>query len=278
MKCLVTGASGFIGTELCAQLQARGAQLHRTGREAPSDEQLSQSDIVYHCAGIAHRAASASDYEQANYQATISLADRAAAAGVQRFVFLSSVNAGPDADAYGYWKWRAEQTLTERFAESPMGAVLVRPALVYGVGAKANIRSLISAVQRGLPTPPAGASRSMIALPDLCAALCLMAECEPGRGRVLCATDGQSYDLRRMHRAICEALGKPQARAWLPAWCWWLACRGLDLVQGRSLADGNYQRLFGGIEYSNQALCDALQWQPRLQLEDLMPAILEGGD
>ncbi|MEP5765233.1 MAG: NAD-dependent epimerase/dehydratase family protein [Halieaceae bacterium] len=278
MKCLVTGASGFIGAELCHQLEQRGAELRSCGREAPDDQQLRGCQIIYHCAGIAHRSATAAEYQDANHGAVLALARRAARAGVQRFVFLSSVNAGPEANSYGYWKWRAEQDLAEEFADSPMGVVLVRPALVYGVGAKANLRSLIELVRRGLPTPPAGAARSMIGLPDLCAALCLMIDIDPGRGQVFCLTDGQSYDLQRMHGAICEAQGRPQGRSWLPAWCWQLACRSIDLAQGRPASDGLYRRLFGGGLYSNEAICRALQWQPRDSLEDLMPAMLEGYD
>jgi hypothetical protein len=49
----------------------------------------------------------------------------------------------------------------------------------------------------------------------------------------------------------------------------------VDLVRGRSGDTGLYQKLFGGAEHSNHELCEALHWQPRDTLEDLMPAMLE---
>jgi UDP-glucose 4-epimerase len=207
MKCLVTGATGFIGSELRQQLAQRGVEVAETGRESPSDEQLSGCSVLFHAAGIAHRAALPADYEAFNHRATLALAARACAASVRRFVFLSSVSAGPDAGPYGYWKWRTEEDLTSAYRDSPMEVILVRPALVYGPGAKANLKLLIDAVRLGLPAPPAGRPRSMIALPDLCEALCLMLYTDPGSGRVFFATDGEHYDLQRMHRAFCAALG-----------------------------------------------------------------------
>jgi nucleoside-diphosphate-sugar epimerase len=230
--------------------------------------------VVFHAAGIAHRAASPADYEAVNYRATLDLAARADAAGVIRFVFLSSVNAGPTAEPYGYWKWRAEEALREMYAQSAMSVVTVRPALVYGPGAKANLKRLLAAVRRGLPTPPAGQPRSMIGLPDLCDALYRMLEFDPGRGTVFYATDGESYDLRRIHRAFCQALGRDVGRPWLPLWCWRLGCGLLDLRGGGRLGE-TFQRLFGGGEFSNAALCQALSWQPRYTLEDLAPAMVD---
>ena len=269
MKCLVTGATGFIGTGLRSQLEARGVSVTHTGREMPDGQQLADVHTVYHCAGIAHQSASPADYELVNHHNVLALAEAAAGAGVRKFIFLSSVKADPGAEAYGYWKWRAERELQQRFAGASLSVILVRPTLVYGTGVKANLRSLIRATRRGLPMPPAGAARSLIGLPDLCEALCLMADSDLGPEPYI-VTDGQSYDLQRIYRAIRQALGKPAGEAWLPHWCWRLGCLGLDTLKGGD----NYQKLFGGQEYSNQQLCRDLRWQPRYSLEDLLPAML----
>jgi UDP-glucose 4-epimerase len=275
MKCLVTGATGFIGGELCRRLGERGVALEKTGREAPTDAQLAGVTVLYHTAGIAHRAAAPTEYETANHLATLALASRASAAGVDRFVFLSSINADPGAEPYGYWKWRTEEELRQDYAETAMEVVIVRPALVYGPGAKANLRRLIDAVRRGLPAPPPGGqTRSMIGLPDLCDALCAMLEVDPGRGSVFHATDGEAYDLKRIYCAFCTAMGREPGRAWLPMWAWRLGCALLDLLRMRH-PGVTFGRLFGGTEYSNEALCRALAWQPKQQLEDLAPAMVE---
>lgn len=274
MKCLVTGGTGFIGSELCRQLQGRGIELSSTGREAPTQDQLASTQLLYHCAGVAHQSASPADHKLGNYRAVLELAERAAAAGVQRFVFISTVKAADQAAPYAYWKWRAEQELTELYAGSAMSVINLRPALVYGVGARANLQSLMRAVRRGMPLPPAGGIRSMVGLADLCNALCQLLDIDPGHGKVLHITDGEAYDLQRIYRAIRQGLGLSPGRAWLPGWCWRPACSLLDLVQGNSAEQGSYRKLFAPEQYSNAAACQALQWQPRETLEDLMPVML----
>jgi UDP-glucose 4-epimerase len=274
MKCLVTGATGFIGAELVHRLRARGLQVECCGRELPGQEQLVGIQLVFHCAGIAHRAASEAEYEAHNYQATLALARRAADAGARRFVFLSSVNASEAEDPYGYWKQRTENALIDGYGDSAMGAVVVRPALVYGAGARGNLRRLIRLVQRGMPTPPPGRARSMIGLPDLCEALCLLTEIDPGHGRILCATDGQSYTLARLHAAIARSLGREPGPPRWPPWCWRVACSGLDLLRGRPGSGQTHARLFEGREYDNAEIRATLSWQPRDSFEDLLPQML----
>jgi nucleoside-diphosphate-sugar epimerase len=274
MKCLVTGATGFIGTELCRQLEARGVRVERCGREAPGPGQLDQVAVVFHCAGIAHRAASWEDYETHNYRASLALADRCRDIGVRRLVFLSSVIAVDPADAYGHWKQRTEQELLAKYRESPMNVVVVRPALVYGAGARGNLERLVELVRRGMPSPPPGQARSMIGLGDLCEALCLLTEIDPGREQIFFATDGESYDLQRLYEAFAGAMGREIGRPRIPRWCWWLACLGYDLLRLKPFAGRTYQRLFRGQVYSNTELCRVLSWHPRQRLEDVAPTMI----
>ena len=41
-RCAVTGAAGFIGTALCRELSARGAEVHGWGRKRHDDLQVAQ--------------------------------------------------------------------------------------------------------------------------------------------------------------------------------------------------------------------------------------------
>ena len=306
MKSLVSGATGFIGRELCQQLAARGdtvIAVSRSGDMLPGgsptraldlasspieSDLLVDVDVVFHLAGIAHRHAAAEDYERLNVEATLSLARSAAAAGVGCFVFLSSVKsmgaaAGgelrseqdcfPTRDPYGLSKLRAECALREEFVDSNMAVVILRSALVYGPEPKGNLRLLALGVRWGLPRPPDGGARSMIALPDLVALLCHLS-LQPQVGvRTWIVSGDADYSTREIYDALRQAAGKGRGLAWLPRWGWrgaaWLLDRFNNDVAGTS-----WDKLFGVERYSNRALVASSGWQPRFQFKDLAADML----
>lgn len=302
MKCLVTGASGFIGAQLCRQLQARGDDVVATSRGGASlpdgtatialdlatndfdSTLLVGVDTVFHLAGIAHTRAQAAQYERVNFQATVALAAAARSAGVRRFVFLSSVKAmGPAGsaamraeadvamplDAYGLSKWHAECALRESGHDGAMAVVILRPALVYGAQAKGNLALLAKAARLGLPRPPAGGARSMIAQADLVSLLLLLTDLELQGVHTWIATDGELYSTRRIYDALRSAQGSGPTSAWLPSWCWRGAAALFDLWRG-DRGDSTSRKLFGDERFSNDALITATGWQPSQTLESTL--------
>jgi UDP-N-acetyl-alpha-D-quinovosamine dehydrogenase len=309
VKCLVSGATGFIGRRLCRQLLARGDQLVALSKSGsaladgtptlaldlavadPDSQTLQGVDVVFHLAGIAHQHAPAAAYHALNYQATLRLARLAAAAGVSRFVFLSSVKAmGPAVgpvvrsesdctepqDAYGMSKRRAEISLGEEFAEGRMSVVILRPALVYGGKAKGNLPLLARAVRMGLPRPPVGGGRSMVDLQDLVELLCLVSTLpiEGVHSWIVC--DGQTYTTREICDELRRAGGKGVGLAWLPPWGWRLAAALLDTVSARS-GEPTYSKLFACELYSNAAVLAATDWRPRRTLADGIAELAAAG-
>jgi len=308
VKCLVSGATGFIGLQLCEQLAARGntvIPLSRRGAPLRNGQptlavDLAHSDpdatcfqgvdVCFHLAGIAHQQAPESAYQALNQQATVRLARRAADAGVGCFIFLSSVKAmgppmtdleraeadvSPPVDAYGLSKWRAEHALREAFSGGDMSIVIVRPTLVYGPHAKGNLRALAGGVRRWLPRPPEGGRRSMIALDDLVELLCVVAQHPPPGTHTWIASGGESYSTREIYDLLRAANKQDSGIAWLPAWGWRVGARLLDLAFRRSGAD-YYGKLFGTEEYSNAAVLAATRWRPRSRLADVIGQIASG--
>jgi nucleoside-diphosphate-sugar epimerase len=311
LKCLVSGATGFIGRQLCQQLRARGDTVialskqgaSLDGREPtvaldlslddPDTDLLRTVDVFFHLAAIAHRQAGESDYDSLNYQATVRLARLASDAGVRCFIFLSSVKAmGPPIsevvraecacttpiDAYGRSKWQAERALREQFASDPMSVVIVRPALVYGENVKGNLQMLANAVRRGLPRPPAGGRRSMVALEDLVELLCVIAQAPLPTGVhtwIACSSD--SYSTQGIYDMLRAVGGRDKGRAWCPRWIWRIGARLLDIASNNR-GEATYDKLFGTELYSNAAVLEDTKWRPRTSLADVIEHIAMVGD
>ncbi len=307
MKCLVTGATGFIGRELCVRLQQGGHEVVAFSRgggsvtdsvsttavdlasELIDPAQLNGVDVVFHLAGIAHTRAPEADYEWVNHRATLALAEAALAAGVERFVFLSSVKAmgalatatprleddcHKPGDPYSISKLRAENGLRLAYAQSTMAVVILRPPLVYGEGARGNLAALASGIRRGLPRPPAAGSRSMIGRSDLVGVLLAVAQA-PLRGvQTWLVTDGETYTFQRCFDALASGSGRTTQRVWLPLWCWWLAAACYDVLRhltGKAGGDeSTFDKLFGDACYDNSAIRASIDWQPQYTLESTL--------
>lgn len=180
---LVTGATGFVGSHAAEALAAAGHELRCTVR-ASSDLRwirelqvetvradlrnatdlegvLEEVDRVVHLAGVT-RASRPELFREVNVEGTVRLAEAAARAGVQRFVFVSSLAArGPDGadgpvSAYGASKLEAERRLAER--EGEMEVVVLRPGGVYGPR-DVDLLPLFRMASRGWLVVPAGGRR-----------------------------------------------------------------------------------------------------------------------
>ncbi|KZX60555.1 hypothetical protein A3709_00340 [Halioglobus sp. HI00S01] len=291
-KCLVTGATGFIGRELCPALVAAGADVVAVSRtanpsavgqmlavdlaEQPLPEQaLEDVATVIHLAGVAHQKAEASLYTRLNLDATLALARSAQAAGVRHFIFVSSVKAmgpasddharseadvTPTDDAYGHSKWRAEEGLRDLAREGDMAVTILRPALVYGAEPKGNLALLDRGISMGLPRPPEAGGRSMIGLPDLAVLLVKLVFHPPQGCHTWIVCDGQRYSSRTVYDALRARRGLGLARSWLPAWMWRSAASVL----------GVRDKLFGSEYYDNGALMAALGWAPTVSLAEVL--------
>ncbi len=201
LKVAVTGATGFIGKELCARLSVlENIQLAQFSRSsAPNfinlnqitDEdlikQLSGYDCLIHLAARAHtKNASQADFQRDNIELSARLANVAVKANIKQFVYLSSIKVlgnqtEPDnpfdhnskplpTDIYGQSKLESEIVIAESLNSSATALTIVRPPLVWGPNCKGNLQTLIKLINRGIPIPVAGITnrRDILSLDNLC--------------------------------------------------------------------------------------------------------------
>lgn len=308
MRCLVTGATGFVGRALCERLDSAGIEVIATSRRGGNlgseytvyaldletqgvpVKWLAETDAVIHLAGIAHRDATDSSYESLNYRATLQLAADAASAGVKSFLFLSSVKAmgpSPDAslrseehcyppvDAYGRFKRQAEVELQAAYEHSEMSVVILRPALVYGVGAVGNLDLLTKAVNAGLPRPPELGGRSMIAVDDLTALLEQLLLEPPGGFRLWIVCDGRTYSASNIFGSLQSASGVRPSSCWLPLWVWRSVCALRDVASKKPVGT-MYEKIFGSEVYSNARLLTSVNWRPLIGFEQVAKRVMSG--
>jgi len=193
MKVLVTGASGFVGSTLCAHLitkghTVRGAVRSTSNKPLPGvdvrvvsdlsadtdwSEALSDINAVVHCAARVHIMNEASvdpliAFREVNVKGTACLVKQVVDSAVRRFVYISSVKVNGEVtdgnpfraddtpapeDPYGISKWEAEQVLRGIADETDLEIVIIRPPLIYGPGVSANFLRLMQGLMLGVPLP-----------------------------------------------------------------------------------------------------------------------------
>ncbi len=114
-------------------------------------------------------------------------------------------------DSYGRTKLAIERALVALALQSGLELVIVRPPLVYGPGAKGNLRTLIRVVATGLPLPFAAIDnrRSLISvdnLADLTATACFH---PAAGGQLLLARDAHDLSTPGLICALAAGFGRP---------------------------------------------------------------------
>ncbi|MEX0739227.1 MAG: NAD-dependent epimerase/dehydratase family protein [Pseudohongiella sp.] len=291
---LLTGASGFVGRFLQKRLQGEPVTVRTLQR--PQHDLLQAAtltapcqgiDTVYHLAAYAHvNQAQVKSLYATNVDGTANLLQAAIAAGVRRFVYVSSILADPAYDqprtAYGDAKQRAETLLQATHAAGHIEVVILRPVNVYGPGMKGNLMTLLRLIRKGLmpPLPRFTQTFSLIGVEDLCQALLLAASCPVGSSApVYLLTDGEVYQIRALEQAMRQALGKTQPAWATPRAVFYLAALALELL-GRLLPINNapglrsYHALARNYTVDSKASQRDLGYNPQSDFYRELPAII----
>ena len=292
MKFVLTGAKGFIGSQLSSYFAKQGLDVIPLGRSSNAMAVLQGANVVVHLAARVHvmndqSADPLSDFRRSNVEATALLARQAANAGVRRFVYISSVKVngestkagcpfteqdieGPQ-DAYGTSKWEAEQALRQIAQATGMEVVIVRPPLVYGSGVKANFATLMHAVAKRWPMPLAAIhnSRSFVGVDNLVDFIHCCATHPNAANQTFLVSDGADVSTAQLIKELATVLNvRPNLWA-VPQWMLEL---GGALLGKRAAVE----RACGNLQVDISKARKLLDWRPPVSLQEGLRRAAEG--
>lgn len=297
---LITGVTGFVGTSLLKTLQrcplVKLTPVVRKLSELKNEDSIAVGnvngstdysaaidsiDVVIHLAARAHVFHKETDeplleFRKVNTLGTLNLARQAAAAGVKRFIFISSIGVNglksnkpfteedveAPHDAYSTSKFDAEVGLREISAETGMEVVIVRPPLVYGGSAPGNFKSLINLASKKVPLPfgLVNNRRSMIYVGNLVDFIIHCIDHPAAANQTFLISDGEDVSLRSLVVNIRSALGQPTRLLPVPVALFKLA----GIVTGKS---GMVERLVGDLQVNSSKARQVINWTPPYSVE-----------
>ena len=302
---LVTGAAGFVGRALIEQLCAANtphivaasrAKLVMSGRNVSffqCNEALDSQDwtaAVRDVDSLIHLAARVhvmndlatdplAEFRRVNVAGSLNLARQAAAAGVRRFVFVSSIKVNgevtlpgqpfraddmPDPkDFYGISKREAEDGLRQLSLETGMEVVIIRPPLVYGPGVRANFHRLMQMLNSGIPLPLGGMHnrRSMVAMDNLVDLLILSTHHPAAAGRTFMVSDDRDVSISELLRMLSSAMGRHSRLLPVPV----RLVAGIANLMGKSK---EASRLLDSLQVDITDTKSALGWEPVIDVQE----------
>ena len=291
MRVLLTGATGFVGRGLLERMPALVnvevvAALRRPVSGFPEHVTCLQIGVVIHSAARVHvmhdqAAEPLAAFRKVNVGGTLNLARQAAAAGVRRFVFISSIKVNGEgtsggvpyladdqpapSDPYGISKMEAEQGLRALAAESGMEVVVIRPTLIYGPGVKANFLNMMRWLDKGMPLPFGAIHnrRSLVALDNLVDLIVTCIDHPGAANRTFLVSDGEDLSTTELLRRMGEALGKPARLLPVPSR---LLEAGAAMLGRQALS----QRLCGSLQVDISKTRELLSWYPPVSVDEAL--------
>ncbi|MDJ0792251.1 MAG: NAD-dependent epimerase/dehydratase family protein [Acidimicrobiia bacterium] len=310
MNVLVTGATSLLGAETTRRLGAAGHRvrtLQRSGDIAGRDtvrgditdqsavaRSLDGIDTVVHLAALVGATGPWHEYERVNVGGTSVVLEQAAAAGVERFVFVSSPSVahggapimGAGADPADPSRARSNYSRSKAMAEiialdadqTSMRVVAIRPHLVWGPGDRQLIGRIVDRARAGrLATIGTGSALIDTTYIDNAADALVAAtqRAEALGGSALVVSNGQPRPVAEIIDRVLRAAGEPRVKRSVPRgvartggraaeWYWSRTGRSDEPPMTAFVAE----QLSTAHWFDQRTTRQALGWQPMVGIDE----------
>ena len=303
MRILSTGSTGFVGKALMSALRTKRYQISAPTRAQSDFSRSSNSfvvgeinaatswstalhgaDAVIHLAARVHVMRDTAidplaEFRSVNTEGTLNLARQAAAAGVRRFIFLSTIGVNGNStshgkiftetsaslphDPYSVSKHEAEVGLRAISKSTGMEIVIIRPTLVHGSKAPGNFGKLTRLVARGLPLPLASIEnrRSLVGIDNLVDFIITCLEHPAAANETFLVSDGEDLSTPDLIRRMARAMDRPARLLPVPKSVLMAAAA---MLSKRDMA----QRLCGSLQVDISKSRALLGWNPPVSVDE----------
>jgi nucleoside-diphosphate-sugar epimerase len=252
---LISGGAGMLGAPLAGTLAGRGHRvrvLTLPGDRSPDNLrgvscEIVRGDVsdmdslvgifdgvrtVYHLAAVI--IGDRDRIRRVNVDGTRNMVAGAAAAGVEHFVYVSSVAVMyPDSTPYARSKAEGERIVTGR---TGMNVTIVRPTLIYGPGGGQEFTMFLEYLNRYPVVPFIGrgaAKKNPIHVDDLVEGLSAIAGNPRTYGKTYHLCGGHQLSIREMALLVLRSQGRSKPIISVPLW----VAKGLAVVLEKTMKD-----------------------------------------
>lgn len=276
MNITITGATGFVGTNLQVYLKNSYEIDPISVRYEPNQEFEINVDAIIHMAGKAHdlkKVTNPQEYYDANFELTKQLFDAFFKSEATFFIFMSTVKAVADEvngilneneepnpkTHYGIAKHLAEQYILSQVLPEGKRVYILRPCMIHGPGNKGNLNLLYQLVAKGLPWP-LGAfdnQRSFLSIENLCFMIQELLENETIPSGIYNMADDEALSTNELIQLLGTSLGK-KSSIWSIPVSWIRGVAKLGDTLHLPLNSERLQKLTENYVVSNQKIVKAI--------------------
>lgn len=254
MKFCVTGATGFIGKQLCNHLVEQGHDVNALVRSEQGPNAGFSDGITFHigdvtqpeslppafesCDAVLHLAAlfnhpekTLEEYKDVNVQGVQNVLDCAKSIGVGQVVHCSTVGVAsggdapyseqapyspPEWDKYETTKTAGEKLARKFHADTGYPVVIIRPAQVYGPGDESKLK-FYRMVKKGVIVNPGKTLKHLIYVKDLCRAFEQAGSCKQGYGEPMIIASPEPTALKDLVGIVAKNIDVSRPKIVIPA-------------------------------------------------------------